>query len=98
RGHAGCRMTAERGPRDDVVLPHRPIIPEYRPEGHQAASERLADRDEIRRDVEMLDPPHLPGAAEAGLHLVGDEEPTVLVREFAKSAHEILRGNPDARL
>src|SRR5256885_5173026 len=45
-----------------------------------------------------LDPPHLPGSTEPRLHLVRDEEPTVRIREFAKSADEILGGNPDAGL
>src|SRR2546428_5822918 len=46
----------------------------------------------------MSDPPNRPGATEPRLHLVRDEEPTVRIREFAKSADEILRGDPDAGL
>src|SRR2546428_12880933 len=46
----------------------------------------------------MSDPPNRPGATEPRLHLVRDEEPTVRIREFAKSADEILGGNPDAGL
>src|SRR3989441_329746 len=53
---------------------------------------------EIRRDAEVIDPPHLPGTTKPGLDLVRDEEPSVLIGEFAKPAHEILRRDPDARL
>jgi len=91
-------MPAEGGPRHDVVLPHGSVVSEDRAQRHQPAPERLADRDEIRRDVEMLDPPHLPGATEPRLDLVRDKEPSVLVGELAKPAHEILRRDPDARL
>src|SRR5881628_2544487 len=74
------------------------IVTEDRAQGHQSAAEGLADRDEVRRDAEMLDPPHLARSTEPGLDLVRDEEPSVLVGELAKSAHEILRRDPDARL
>src|SRR3989442_7043426 len=46
----------------------------------------------------MLAPQYLPGATEPRLDLVRDEEPSVRIRELAKSAHEILRGDPDAGL
>src|SRR5207249_12044225 len=98
RGPTRGRMPAEGGPRHDVVLPHGSVVSEDRAQRHQPAPERLADRDEIRRDVEMLDPPHLPGATEPRLDLVRDKEPSVLVGELAKPAHEILRRDPDARL
>src|SRR2546422_10205938 len=91
-------MPAEGGPGHHVVLSHGSIVPEDRTQRHQAAPERLADRDEIRRDAEVFDPPHLPGATETGLDLVRDEEPAVLIGELAKPEHEILRRDPDARL
>src|SRR5207245_172340 len=62
------------------------------------APDRVADRAEVRGDPELRDPPHLPGATESRLDLVRDEEPTVRIRELAKSADEVLRGDPDAGL
>src|SRR2546422_7321193 len=91
-------MPAEGGPGHHVVLSHGSIVPEDRTQRHQAAPERLADRDEIRRDAEVFDPPHLSGPTETGLDLVRDEEPSVLIGELAKAAHEVLRRDPDARL
>ena len=45
-----------------------------------AVAHRLADRDDVGHDAVALEAPHvLAGAAEAGLHLVGDEQAAGLV-------------------
>src|SRR6266581_9415982 len=91
-------MAAKRRAGDDVVRAHRPLVAEHRPERHEAASQRLPDRHEVRRDPEVLDAPHLAGPTEPRLDLVGNEEPAVGVRELPQSADEVLRWDPYARL
>ncbi len=49
----------------------------------QATRDRLRDDDQIGFDVEMLHREHAAGSAEAGLHLVGDEDDAVLVADPA---------------
>ena len=46
----------------------------------------------------MLDGKHLSGAAEAGLHFVGDEKDSVLVEYFLDLAKIVLGRNYDAAL
>ncbi len=62
-----------------------------------AAGQRLGDRDEIRLDAGMLDGEERPGAAEAGLDLVGDQHDAVLVGDRPQRLHELDRcGNESA--
>ena len=46
----------------------------------------------------MLDREHLPGAPEAGLHLVDDEHDPVLVADAADAREELLRSDDEAAL
>ena len=49
----------------------------------QAAGDRLGDRDQVGLDVVVLDREELAGAAEAGLHLVDDQDDPVVVADAA---------------
>ena len=69
------------------MISARPSTPGQR----QAAGDRLGDADQIRLDAGLLDREERAGAAEAGLHLVGDEHDAVLVAELAQ-ASQVGRG------
>ena len=51
----------------------------------QAGGDRLRDAHEIGLDAGLLDREQRAGAAEAGLHLVGDQHDAVLVAELAQA-------------
>ena len=67
-----------------------PITPGER----QAGGDRLGDDDQVRLDGEVLHREHPPRAAEAGLHLVRDQDDPLAVADRAQSFHE-LRGCGD---
>ena len=62
-----------------------------------AVAHRLAERDDVGHDAVALEAPHLPaGAAEARLHLVGDEEPAGLAHFRDRLLQEAGRIREDA--
>ena len=63
---------------------------QQRADRHVAARERLRDRHEIRLEPPVLEREHLPGPAEAGLHLVDAEERAVAAAELLR-ALEVAR-------
>ena len=58
----------------------------------------LAMHDHVGTDAVVLDREHLPGSAEAGLHLVGDEQDAVLVADLGEAAEERHRRGEVAAL
>ena len=62
----------------------------------QPARNRLRDNHEVGLDVAVLDREQLPGAAEARLHLVDDEDYAVRVAEAADAGHELGRADDEA--
>ena len=58
----------------------------------------LATRDEVGLDAEVLHREHAAGAAEAGLHLVGDQHDAVLVADLAQAAQVLGAGRHEAAL
>ena len=64
----------------------------------KAGRDRLGDGHQVGLDAVVLDREHLPGAAEAGLHLVDDEDDPVLVADPAQPAHELLGRDDEAAL
>ena len=59
----------------------------------QPGGDRLRDGHQVGLDAVVLHREHAPGAPEAGLHLVGDEDDPVLVADPAQAR----RGSPAAR-
>ena len=58
--------------------------------GREAADLRLlAEAEQVRLDAVVLERPHLAGQADAGLHLVEDQQHVVLVAELADGAEEL---------
>ena len=57
--------------------------------GEAAHLRLLAEAEQVRLDAEVLEGPHLAGDADAGLHLVEDEQHLVLVAELADGAEEL---------
>ena len=97
---AASRSIVARAAAHDTGLP--PKVLACAPGGHDMTSARavhtpsgmpdampLARRDDVGLDAEVLDREHLPGAAHARLHLVGDEQHAVL----AWSARAAARWN-----
>ena len=68
---------------------------EQRGERH-AAADALAERHDVGRDAGMLVVEELPGAADAGLDLVEDQEQAVRVGERAQILQELVGRGPDA--
>ena len=64
----------------------------------QAGGDRLRDGHQVGLDAVVLHREHAPGAAEAGLHLVGDEHDPVLVADRAHAVDELLRRDDEAAL
>ena len=54
----------------------------------KAAAERLGERHDVGRDAGALIGEQLAGAAHAGLHLVEDQQKTVLVAQLAQRPQE----------
>jgi hypothetical protein len=84
RGHAD-RVAAER-----VEIPHRGaevrehLAADHDSRDEQAVAHRLAHDDDVRvQAMPLVAPQVAAGAAEAGLHLVGDVQP-------ARRAHHVL--------
>ena len=77
-------------------------VHDLRPAEHarerQAGGDRLGDRDQVGLDPELLDGEGRAGAAEAGLHLVGDEDDAVLVAEPSQALHELAGRDDEAAL
>src|SRR6266852_6021164 len=64
-------------------------------EGKSVCNALGGDQD-VGLDALMLDREHLAGACESGLHLVGDEEDSVLVENFLDLAEVVLWRDQDA--
>ena len=68
------------------------------PESGRPAAIDFATRHQVGLDVVVLDPPHLSGAAVAGLHLVDDEHDAVVVADAAHAFEELRRRDDEAAL
>ena len=64
----------------------------------QAVRDRLRDADQVGLDARVLDREEAAGAAEAGLHLVGDEDDAVAVADLAHACDELGRRDDEAAL
>ena len=64
----------------------------------EAAAERLGERHDVGRDAGALIGEQLAGAADAGLHLVEDQQQAVLVAELAQRPQELRRHHAHAAL
>ena len=64
----------------------------------QPGGDRLGDRDQVGLDAVVLDREHPAGAAEAGLHLVDDEDDPVPVADRAHAREELRRRDDEAAL
>ena len=64
----------------------------------QAAGDGLREAQEIGRDTVLLEREHRPGAAEAGLHLVEDQERTALTAQTRRLGDELARGRTHTAL
>ena len=67
-------------------------------DGVEAAGEGLADRDAVGADPLVLEGEELPGAAEARLDLVEDQEAVVPVGQLAQAPQVAVRRDDDAAL
>ena len=76
------RSAADRARRAASMISRLPITPEI---GRPPRS--TWRRDQVGLDAGVLDREHAAGAAEAGLHLVGDQHDAVLVGDLAQPAH-----------
>src|SRR5919202_5315292 len=61
-----------------------------------ATAERLRGADHVGRDVRVLDGPPAPGPPQARLHLIRDEEGSVLVSDLAQALEEAGRRHDHA--
>ena len=97
-GGAGDRVAAEGG----EVLAGAQAVGDLRAgDGgaeREAVGDPLGQHHDVRLDAEVLDGEHLAGAAEAGLHLVGDEEDAVAVEDFLDALEVAGRRHQDAAL
>ncbi len=59
----------------------------------QARCHALGDRDHVWLDAEVLDGEHLSGTPHPRLHLVGNQQDAVLIRDLAKTMVEPGLGN-----
>ena len=64
----------------------------------EAAADALGERHDVGRDARPLIGEELAGAADAGLHLVEDQQQAVLVAERAELAQELAGDQADAAL
>ena len=72
------------------------VTDRHAPEGHVARGDALGEGQQIRHNIEIVDTEPLPGAAEAGHHLVGDEDDAVAVADLPHARHIAGRGHHDA--
>ncbi len=70
-------------------LEDRVDLVDPRPGGDAAHLGLLGEGEDVRLDAEVLEGPPAAGGAEAGLHLVEDEQELVLVGELAQPAEEL---------
>ena len=68
------------------------------PESGSPPAIDFATRHQVGLDAVVLDREHPPGAAEAGLHLVDDEEDPLAVADRAQPLHELRRRGDEAAL
>src|SRR4029079_2336076 len=77
-----------------AVAPHGPLVVEFASSAErgerEAAGDALGHADDVGLDAVVLDGEHLAGAAEATLHLVGDEHDPVLTAALDETGHERL--------
>ena len=64
----------------------------------QPGGDRLGDRDQVGLDAVVLDREQLPGAAEAGLHLVDDSTIPCSSQIRRTPSHELRRRDDEAAL
>ena len=66
------------------------------PKGKYPRCDRLGELHDVRLDAPVLEREEAPGAAEAGDHLVGDEQHVVPVADLPDAREVVVRGNDDA--
>ena len=64
----------------------------------QAAGDPLGEGDHIRLDAELLEGEQAAGAADAGLHLVNEEEDILLPAQLGQALYKALVHGDDAAL
>ena len=64
----------------------------------KAAAERLPGDEEVGLDAVLLDRPDGPGAADAALHLVGDEEDPVAAEQLLQPLRKVRRHRNESAL
>ena len=70
-------------------LEHESDLVDRAPARHAAHLRLLAEGEEVGLDAEVLEAPPAAGGAEAGLHLVEDEQHLVLVGDLPQRAQEL---------
>ncbi len=98
RGGLGDRVADVR-PADRAVVG---AVHDRRPPDHarewKAGGDRLRDRHQVRLDAQVLHREHAAGTAEAGLHLVGDEDDAVAVADRPQPLHVRARRGDEPTL
>src|SRR4051812_40832095 len=75
--------------------PHLFLPCDERSHGHSSA-QSLAEQEDVRHDIVMLEAPKFPCSAEAGLDLVQDEERPCLIATLPECLHPRLLWRIDA--
>jgi hypothetical protein len=91
-------MTAVRESACEVLVadPVGDVLPEdHRRQRDIARVDALGDDEDVRHDVPVLAGEPFAGAAEAGDHLVADEENSVAVADLADRLEVAIGGNDD---
>ena len=97
-GGARDRVAAERGGVVAGLERRRRVVGDEQRADRQPVREPLRERHRVGPDAELLPREERAGAADAGLHLVEDEQRAVLVGERAREREDLRRERPDAAL
>ena len=92
-GRGACHGIAAKRARVRARRPRHHVGARAGHAKRQARSDPFRDIDDVGRQAEMLEGEHLARASHAGLHLVGDEQNAMLLREIAQPLQKRLRRN-----
>ncbi|MEX2495855.1 MAG: hypothetical protein WD448_07195 [Woeseia sp.] len=96
RGAAGRRAGESRAGMEFGAVAQYLVSRRNARAGRDAAGQVLADDQDVRQHVVVLDRPHLSRSAEPGQDLIDDEQPVVSVTDLPQAGYEALRRNPVA--
>ena len=91
-------VAAERGRVNDAAVhPRKSFLVDFAPADdrarrHVTAAQRFRQRDDVRLQIPVLEPEHLAGPTETGLHFIRNQQRPIFAAKLLRAREEIALG------